>query len=246
MAFREIGEGRPVVLLHGYLSTARVNWLGPGHAEKLAAAGFRVILPDLRGHGESAKPHDPAAYPPDVLADDGFDLAEHLGLTGYDLAGYSLGGRTVVRMLARGAAPGRAIVAGMGLSGISGLGPAEGERFRRALSDPESVTRGSADWPVVRFLRAVGGDPAALLHILDTAVDTSREELARIETPVLVLTGAADPFHASAAELASALGRGESATVAGDHMSAVAKPELGDAMAEFFARGANACETRET
>ncbi|HVV09813.1 alpha/beta fold hydrolase [Amycolatopsis sp.] len=234
LAFREIGEGRPVVLLHGYISTARVNWLTPGHAAKLAAGGFRVILPDLRGHGDSAKPHDPDAYPPDVLADDGFALLEHLELTDYDLAGYSLGGRTVVRMLARGARPGRAIVAGMGLSGITEVDPAE--RFRRVLANPGISRRGSADWRVDRFLRSVGGDPVALLRILDTGVGTAADDLARIEAPVLVVTGDEDAYHASAPALAASFAHGEAVTVAGDHMSAVANPELGAVMAEFLSR----------
>ena len=106
LAYREMGEGRPLVLIHGYFSTAMVNWVRYGHAEKIAARGYRVIMPDLRGHGDSARPHDPAAYPRDALADDGFALIEHLGLTDYDLGGYSLGGRTTMRMLARGAKPG--------------------------------------------------------------------------------------------------------------------------------------------
>ena len=83
-----------------------------GIAGRIAGRGYRVILPDLRGHGASARPHDAAAYPPDALADDGLALIEHLGLTGYDLGGYSLGGRTVIRILARGATPGRANVGG--------------------------------------------------------------------------------------------------------------------------------------
>ncbi|MFC7731465.1 alpha/beta fold hydrolase [Actinomadura keratinilytica] len=105
LAYREVGEGRPLVLIHGYFSTATVNWIRYGHAAELAARGHRVIMPDLRAHGDSGKPHDPAAYPPDVLADDGFALLDALGLTDYDLGGYSLGARTVVRMLARGATP---------------------------------------------------------------------------------------------------------------------------------------------
>ena len=67
IAWHELGEGRPLVLIHGYFSNAWTNWIRYGHAAKIAAAGFRVIMPDLRAHGESAKPHDPAAYPPDVL-----------------------------------------------------------------------------------------------------------------------------------------------------------------------------------
>jgi len=119
LAYRELGAGRPLILIHGYFSTATVNWIRYGHAATLAARGYRVIMPDLRAHGDSAKPHDAASYPPDVLADDGFALIAHLGITDYDLGGYSLGARTTIRMLSRGAAPRRAIVAGMGLQGLT-------------------------------------------------------------------------------------------------------------------------------
>src|ERR1700722_8198981 len=118
LAYRELGEGRPLILIHGYQGDAMLL-VEAGLAGKLAAQGYRVILPDLRGHGDSARPHDPAAYPPDALADDGLALIEHLGLTEYDLGGYSLGGRTVIRLLARGATPGRAILAGRGLRGVN-------------------------------------------------------------------------------------------------------------------------------
>ena len=74
LAYRELGVGRPLVLIHGYFSTATVNWLRYGHAAKIAARGYRVIMPDLRAHGDSARPHDAAFYPPDILADDGFAL----------------------------------------------------------------------------------------------------------------------------------------------------------------------------
>jgi pimeloyl-ACP methyl ester carboxylesterase len=94
LAYRELGEGRPLIMIHGYLSNA-VIMAGTGLAGRLAARGYRVILPDLRGHGDSARPHDPAAYPPDALADDGLALIEQLALTDYDLGGYSLGGRTM-------------------------------------------------------------------------------------------------------------------------------------------------------
>ena len=74
LAYRELGQGQPVVLIHGYFSNAVTNWIRYGHAATIAGRGFRVVMPDLRGHGDSAKPHDGAAYPPDVLADDGFAL----------------------------------------------------------------------------------------------------------------------------------------------------------------------------
>src|SRR6201996_245309 len=233
LAYREIGTGRPLVLIHGFFSTGSVNWLRYGHAEKIAARGYRVVLPDLRGHGDSAKPHAAASYPPDVLADDGFALIEHLGLTDYDLGGYSLGGRTTLRMLARGAKPRRAIVAGMGWEGIVHTA-GRGEFFRNILTKPGSSARGSAEWMAEAFLKTVGGDPVALLHVLDTFVDTTREELGRISVPTLVLIGADDHDTGSAADLAAALPNGKYGVMPGNHMSAVTKPELGEAMAAFL------------
>jgi pimeloyl-ACP methyl ester carboxylesterase len=87
LAVHRMGEGRAVLLLHGLFSSAEMNWVRFGHAEKLAGAGFEAVMPDLRAHGESAKPHDPEAYPPGVLAKDAAALVEALGLEG--LAGWS-------------------------------------------------------------------------------------------------------------------------------------------------------------
>jgi pimeloyl-ACP methyl ester carboxylesterase len=233
LVYRETGEGRPLVLIHGYFSTATVNWVRYGHVSTIAARGYRVIMPDLRGHGDSAKPHEAAAYPPDVLTDDGFALIQQLGLTDYDLGGYSLGGRTTIRMLARGAAPRRAIVAGMGLEGIVHTG-GRSAYFRRILGNLGTFERGSSEWMAEAFLKTVGGDPVALLHVLGTSVDTPREALARIGVPTLVLAGAEDGDNGSAQALAAALPDGRYAAVPGNHMSAVTRPELGAAIADFL------------
>ena len=237
LAYRELGQGRPLVLIHGFFSTGTVNWLRYGHAAHIAASGYRVVMPDLRGHGDSAKPHEPSAYPPDVLADDGFALIEHLGLTDYDLGGYSLGGRTTVRMLARGAKPGRAIVAGAGWEGIVN-GVARGSHFRRILTHLGEFERGSAEWMAEAFLKTVGGDPVALLHVLDTFVDTPREVLERIDTPTLVLMGTDDHDTGSGEEVAAVLPHGEYRVIPGNHMGAVTKPELGAAIADYLGDGA--------
>lgn len=234
LAWREVGEGRPVVLLHGYFSNAETNWIKFGHAAAVAARGFRVMLPDLRAHGDSAKPHDPAAYPPDVLADDGLALVAHLGLTDYDLGGYSLGGRTVVRMLARGATPRRAIVAGMGLEGLLDTG-ARADHFRDILTNLGAHARGSPEWLAEAFLKTTGGDAKALLLLLDSFVDTPRDALAGLDLPVLVLAGAEDDDNGSHAALADLLPDATLREVPGGHMSAVTRPELGAAIAGFLA-----------
>ena len=111
LAWREMGEGRPILLLHGLFSSAEVNWIKFGTAARVAREGYRVIMPDLRIHGSSEAPHDAAHYPPDVLVQDLQDLVAHLGLDAFDLGGFSLGARTSVRAVVSGmrvwAAPAR-------------------------------------------------------------------------------------------------------------------------------------------
>lgn len=233
LAWRELGEGRPLLLIHGFFSNAFVNWIRFGHARLIADAGFRVIMPDLRAHGDSDKPRDPARYKPDVLVDDAFDLVVHLGLADYDLAGYSLGGRTALRMLVHGARPCRAVLSGMGLAGITDT-RGRGGYFRNVLTNLGSFPRGSSEWMTEAFLKTTGGDPEALLLVLETFVDTSPAELAAIDVPVLVLLGDQDDDNGSGEALARAIPGARFASVPGNHMSAVTRPELGRALADYL------------
>jgi pimeloyl-ACP methyl ester carboxylesterase len=233
LAYRETGEGRPLVLIHGLFSNGWTNWIRYGHAQAIADAGFRVIMPDLRGHGMSAAPHDAAAYPPDILAADGEALVRHLGLSDYDLGGYSLGGRTALRMLIRGAAPRRALLSGMGLDGLLDTGKRVGF-FRHVLTGFGAHERGSPAWMAEAFLRTTGGDPRAMLPLLDSFVDTTRAELAQVATPSLILSGRDDHDNGSAAELAAAMPHAQLAEIAGNHMTAVLQPELGETIKAFL------------
>ena len=233
LAWREMGEGRPVVLIHGYFSDAATNWIRYGHAAAIAAEGFRVIMPDLRGHGESARPHDPAAYPPDALARDGHALVAHLRLTDYDLGGYSLGARTTSRMLATGATPGRVIFSGMGLEGLVDTNRRAGH-FRHILDHLGEHERGSPAWLAEAFLKTTGGDPVALRGVIDTFVDTPVETLRALSQPVRVVNGRDDADNGSAADLAAALPHATLVEVPGNHMSSVTKAELGRAIADFL------------
>jgi pimeloyl-ACP methyl ester carboxylesterase len=234
LVWHETGAGTPVVLLHGLFSNADTNWIRFGHAAAIAARGLRVIMPDLRAHGDSAAPHEADAYPPDVLARDGLALVAHLGLSDYDLGGYSLGGRTAVRMVVLGAAPRRLVVSGMGLPGLTNTG-ARSHHFRKILTGLGTHVRGSPEWMAEAFLKTTGGDPAALLPLLDSFVDTSEAELRAIVQPTLVASGAEDRDNGSSEALADLLPAGRFVEVPGNHMSAVTRPELGRAIAEFLA-----------
>lgn len=234
LVWHELGEGRPVVLLHGLFSSADMNWIRFGHAAELAGRGFRAIMPDLRAHGDSAAPNDEASYPPDILARDGRELIEHLGLTDYDLGGYSLGARTSARMAILGATPRRLVIAGMGLRGMLETGR-RSAHFRKVLTGMGTHERGSDEWMAEAFLKTTGGDPQALLPLLGSFVDSSVEELRTIAMPTLVLSGVEDQDNGPAGELAELLPDGRFVEVPGNHMNAVTKPELGRAIADFLA-----------
>ena len=234
LAWHEMGKGRPVVLIHGYISSADMNWIRFGHAAAVARAGCRVIMPDLRAHGQSDAPHDPALYPADVLTDDNLALVKHLGLTDYDLGGYSLGARTVARMLARGARPGKVVLSGMGLEGLLHTSR-RADHFRHVLSNLGSFRPGTPEGNVQGFIKSTKSDPVALLNILNTFTDTPESVIRSIAAPTLMLCGEEDDDNGSAAALADALPNGRLELVPGGHMSAVVKPELGQALARFLA-----------
>jgi pimeloyl-ACP methyl ester carboxylesterase len=234
LAFQEIGDGRPIIMLHGFAGGGQ--WMESGRSAAFVDRGHRVIVPDLRGHGASARPHEASAYPPDVLADDGLALVEALGLDdrdgSYDLAGYSLGARVVLRMLVRGARPARAVLAGQGIDVIS---PAtertvRSRRLLTAIADGSALDpdeRATADW-----LARSGADPRALRLVLDSMVGTPVEALGRITVPTLVLIGERDP-RAGADALAAAIPGARFARVPGDH-DAFGRPELTAAILDFL------------
>ncbi|MGH3408219.1 MAG: alpha/beta fold hydrolase [Streptosporangiaceae bacterium] len=222
------------MLLHGFTASG-LQWLHHGPAAAIAAHGYRVILPDLHGHGDSARPHDPMAYPLDVLADDGLALAGWLGLGDYDLGGYSLGGTVALRMLARGARPARAIVAGQGLDAVTRA--SRGGRYRHvltALASGDAIEPGSPDAQQAHWISQGGGDPQALLHVLDALVATPETALRQIVTPTLVVVGDQDHDHASAGEIAATLPAARFTQVPGNHFTAMAAPEFGAAILGFL------------
>ena len=234
LAFHELGQGRPVVLLHGLFSSAEVNWIKFGHAAKLAALGLRVIMPDLRAHGQSDAPHDPANYPDGILGRDLEELVAHLGLTDFDLGGFSLGSRTVVQGVGEGLRPGRAVLAGMGLQGLTGwLG--RKHFFIDAIANFDTASRGDRHWMAIQFMKTMKVDRVAANLLLPTFTDAHPEWLAAFTIDTLVLCGTEDHDNGSAPDLVAALPAATLASVPGTHMSSVARPEFGDALAAFLA-----------
>ena len=234
LALHRMGEGRPVILLHGLFSSAEMNWIKFGTAAQLAAAGFECWMPDLRAHGASAAPHDPAAYPPDVLVRDLEALLAHFKLTDYDLVGFSLGSRTAARGVLAGLSPRRLVLAGMGLEGLAGWHK-RNAFFRDVIDRFGTIRPGDPAYLSQQFMKTMRTDPVASRLLLGTMEDTQPAALAAITMPTLVLCGADDNDNGSADRLAEALPDASRATIPGTHMSSVTKPELGAALLGFLA-----------
>ena len=234
IAIHRLGTGRPVLMLHGFIANARLNWFEPGIAQAVADAGFEVIAPDLRGHGDSAAPEAASAWPGDVLARDQAALVKHLGLTDYDLVGYSLGARTAVRFMVGGARPRRCVLGGMGDTGIMEAG-ARAAMFEDSIRHGETARDPRAGKYIQARIKAGGFNPQALLGVLSSFVPTTAQDLAALDVPTLVICGQDDADNGSAEKLAMAMPNAKAVRVPGDHLTAVAEPALARAMVEFLA-----------
>ncbi|MEJ2200535.1 MAG: alpha/beta fold hydrolase, partial [Desulfuromonadaceae bacterium] len=96
LAYEEEGSGPAVMLIHGFPLCRRM-WRPQMAA--LTAAGYRVVLPDLRGFGESETGGESGSM--DLLVDDLIALLDHLGIEKAVVGGMSMGGYVLLNMLAR-------------------------------------------------------------------------------------------------------------------------------------------------
>lgn len=234
LAWREIGEGRPVLLIHGLFSDGHTNWIKFGTAQKLVDRGLRVIMPDLRAHGLSARPQSAEAYPRGVLARDMAELTAHLSLEDYVLGGFSLGARTTVQLIGEGAKPRKAILAGMGLEGLADWNRRQAF-FHEAIAQYDLATRGDKWWMAIQFMKTMKVDRIAAGHLLRTFEDAHPDWLQGFTMPTMVLCGTEDEDNGSAPALAEALPNARYQPIPGTHMSSVTKPEFGDAISAFCA-----------
>lgn len=234
LKIHETGEGSLVILLHGLFSNAHTNWIKFGHAAALAAAGFRVVMPDLRAHGESEAPQDRSAYPDDVLVEDALALIAYLDQPIYDLGGFSLGARTTAKLLLSGAAPRRAILAGMGLEGLAGWGKRQ-DFFLKAIALKDTAKRGDQHWMAIQFMKSQKIDAVAAACLLTTFSDLEPQQVASITAETLILCGSEDRDNGDPVKLAELLAAGQHVAIPGTHMSSVTKAEMSQEMVRFLA-----------
>jgi pimeloyl-ACP methyl ester carboxylesterase len=223
--------------VHGFASTAQVNWVHPGWVTTLTRAGRRVIALDNRGHGASSKLYDPAAYHSARMADDVRALLDHLGINRADVMGYSMGARiTAFFALAHPARLRRAVLGGLGMHLVEGVGLPE--EIAEALEAPSLA---DVHDPTGRTFRAFAEQTESDLAALAACIRGSRQvltraEVAQINAPVLVAVGSKDKVAGSAPELTALLPAGRALDIPGrDHMLAVGDRVFKEGVLSFLA-----------
>ncbi|PVB60000.1 alpha/beta hydrolase [Labrenzia sp. 011] len=223
IAYLDEGEGDPILLIHGFASNRQVNWAYPGWVDLLVKDGRRVIAIDNRGHGESQKFYDPAAYGAPVMAEDARQLLDHLEIEQTDVMGYSMGARISAFLTLNH--PGRvrrAVFGGLGYGMVSGVG--DPEPIAAALEAERLQDVSDRSGRAFRaFAEQTGSDRRALAACMRSSRQKiSEADVARIERPVLVAVGTKDDIAGSPQKLADLMPHAEVLDIPGrDHMVAV-------------------------
>ncbi|RYE10359.1 MAG: alpha/beta hydrolase [Hyphomicrobiales bacterium] len=236
IAYEIFGEGRPILLIHGFASSGRINWFNTGWVEALREAGYQPITIDNRGHGASRKVYDPKLYFAHDMADDAAALLDHLGLKTVPVIGYSMGARIAAYLSFRHPARVRcAIWGGMGLNLITGLEDSE-EIIEALTAESLADVKGATGRQFRIFADHSRADRAALAACMISSREPMPEaEVRQIATPVLVAVGEADEMAGDPHGLAALLPQGEAFQIPKrNHMLATGDPKFKAAAVKFL------------
>jgi pimeloyl-ACP methyl ester carboxylesterase len=226
IAYRDVGAGEPVLLIHGFASNSEVNWVGPSWVETLADAGYRAIALDNRGHGESQKLYDQSAYGAPMMAEDARRLLDHLEIKAAHVMGYSMGARIGSFLTARH--PQRVAsltLSGMGINLVRGVGGAGPIAAALEADSVDEVTNDAAR-SFRLFADQTGSDRLALAACIRASREPiTAEALAGAGVLILIAVGTDDVVAGSARELAEVLPGAQVLDIPNrDHMRAVGDP----------------------
>jgi pimeloyl-ACP methyl ester carboxylesterase len=240
IAFSDQGAGEPVLLIHGFASSAKVNWISTGWTAFLQDSGYRVIALDNRGHGQTSKSYREEDYAPGKMASDAAALLEHLAISRAHVMGYSMGARiSAFLALDHPERVHTLIFGGLGDGMIHGVGDWDPIAAALLTDSPRTISdkRGAA---FRAFADRTQSDRRALAACVSRSRELiTRERLASIKIPALVAVGTLDDIGGSAQGLAQAMPNGEAFDIEGrDHMLAVGDRGFKNAALEFLRRHA--------
>ena len=233
--YEVFGEGKPIILVHGFAASLQANWVNTGWIDALSPIR-QVNALDCRGHGESDKPHDPQAYGGDAMAGDVVRLMDHLGVERADLFGYSMGARISLQLLLEH--PGRFTCVVLGGVGDLLGGRREGRsNIVEALlaEDPATITDPAGKAFRV-FAEANKNDLNALAACMQALRGANNgAKLAEVKLPVLIVNGEADVTVGSPDGLAAAIPGARLVRIPErDHLTVVPDPRFKEAVLQFL------------
>ena len=240
IAYLDEGEGKPVLLVHGFASNAEVNWLWPGWIKALTEAGYRAIAIDNRGHGESTKFLAEEEYHLDKMAGDVLNLVDYLELETPNIMGYSMGSRITATLANRhGSMLGRIVLAGNGYNMIEG--GFDSTAIRDGLLAPSFD---EAPTSIGRDFRFFADQTGSNLEALAACIMAARTHIPKsvfenIQNPTLVTTGSEDTVAVATEKLAAIIPNGRFEPIPKrNHMNAVGDKVYKQKVLEFLSEQA--------
>ena len=222
------GTGEPVLLVHGFIVNGQ-SWKRTELYKDLLNAGYKVIILDQRGNGFSDKPHDSTAYDNDAEAKDIMALMNLLKIKKYSAVGYSRGSIVVSRLLVLDKRIKKGVMGGMGAEFTNPQWPRR-IMFYKALSGEPVPELAS----MVENVKKQGLDQQALAYLQRSQPSTSKEELGKIQQPVLIICGDKDSDNGSAKELADLFKHPTYKITPGDHGGASRTKEFSTEVISFL------------
>ncbi len=222
------GKGKPVLLIHGFTGTGS-NWKTKPIYDSLLAGGFQVIIADLRGNGQSDKPHEAEAYANDAEAKDLMGLLKYLGVKKYEAVGYSRGSIILARLMVLDKNLTSAVMGGMGADFTNPLWPRRIGIYEALMYDS---VKGYEDFR--KRIASSGLDRLALAYQQKEQPSTSKDELAGIKQKVLIICGDKDEDNGRAQDLQQLIPHSLFVTVPGNHDSAAGTIEFAREVLSFL------------
>ncbi len=230
LAYWDMGEGDPILLLHGFTANSKINWEMSGIPENLVKSGRRVIMFDARGHGESEKPHHSYSYWNRAMAKDLISIVEYLGLYEYDVLGYSMGAKVAIEATLMSEGMRSLVLAGLHIYEKDWT-LTDSERKARVKNMLDDNPKEKD--PYREFAVKTGGDRKAFAARLEGNIypEFIHADLMKLHLPILIINGSREY---AAAEAAAFFPNGRGVSLRASHITLLRNKNFSNEVISFL------------